>query len=116
MADYKVQVTNFDIYQGDTLSMVLRLTDTDTGEPIDYTGATARGMLRTNYNDASPAGTFTCVFTDAANGVLSVSMTDEQTAALSFTKAEYDIEVEDAGGSVRKVLRGKATLLREATK
>lgn len=112
----KVQETNINIYQGTTFRMVLRLSNPETGEAIDYTGSTARGMLRVSYADAAPAGTFTCAFTDAANGVLLVSMTDEQTAALNFNKAFYDIEVEDAGGNVRQVLRGVATLYKEATK
>lgn len=111
-----VQEYDFNIYQGSTLRMVLRLTDPENGEPLDYTGATARGKLRVAYTDASPAGEFTCAFTDAANGVLSVSMTDEATAALNFTKAFYDIEVETSGGEVRQVLRGTVTLKKEATK
>lgn len=111
-----VQVTNFNIYQGTTLLMVLRLTDPQTGEPVDYTGFTARGMMRVNYNDVTPAGVFTCEFTDPAAGVLELRMTDAETAALNFTKAFYDIEVEDSAGKVEQILRGQVTLFRNATK
>lgn len=112
----KVQETNFNMYQGDTFIMELRLTDPETGAPLDYTGATATGMLRVSFSDILEAGVFTCVFTDALNGVLRVSMTAEETAALDFAKAFYDIEVLDALGVRRKVLRGKVTLIKEATK
>lgn len=115
-AERKVQVTNFTLYQGETFRMVLRLTDPTTGEPVDYTGATARGQMRVNFSDESPAGVFTCAFTDAANGVLQISMTDAETSALNFNKADYDIEVVQAGGIVQRILMGKVTLSREATK
>lgn len=115
-AERKVQVTNFTLYQGETFRMVLRLTDPTSGEPVDYTGATVRGQMRVNYTDPTPAGVFTCAFTDPANGVILVSMTDAETSALNFNKAEYDIEVVDAGGNVQRVLMGKVTLSKEATK
>lgn len=112
----KVQEYNFNIYQGSTLNLVLRLSDIESGEPLDYTGFTARGMIRVRYTDPTPAGEFTCVFTDAANGVLSVSMSSVETGALDFKTAFYDIEIVAPGGSVRQVLRGKVTLFMEATK
>lgn len=112
----RVQEYNFNIYQGSTLNLVLRLSDQESGEPLDYTGFIARGMIRVKYNDAAPAGTFTCIFTDAEHGVLNVSMTSGETAALDFSKAYYDIEVVAPGGSVRQVLRGQVTLYKEATK
>lgn len=111
-----VQEYNFNIYQGSTLSLVLRLSDPETGQALDFTGFTARGMMRVKYDDAAPAGVFTCEFTDEATGVVSVSMTAAETAALNFSKAYYDIEVVAPGGSVRQVLRGQVTLLKEATK
>lgn len=116
MSERKVAVMNFTIYQGETFRMVLRLSDSESGEPADYTGFIARAMLRVNFNDVTPAGVFTCIFTDAANGVLELRMTDEETEALDFTKANYDVEVEDAGGDVTRVLMGKVTLSRNATK
>lgn len=108
------------IYQGSTFKRVIRLTDA-TPAAIDLTGSTARMHIRQAITDATPMielneANGRALITDAAAGEITLLITDEDTAALDFTKGVYDLEVEYSDGTVDRVLEGKVKLSKEVTR
>lgn len=106
---------NFELNQGETFEMTLQVLDTSR-RPIDLTGYLVRSQLRAAYTDADPIVSFTCSLFDAVNGKVRLNLTDEQTAALNFTKGVYDLEIESPTGFVNRVIQGVVTLSREVTR
>ena len=56
------------------------------------------------------------VVMDTVNNKIMLEVDASDTADLDFTSAVYDLEVESAGGVVRRLLKGKVTLDREVTR
>ena len=108
-----------ELRQGETCRATFRLVDATTGEPEDISGSTARLHIRERA-DASAAllalTTGSGLTIDGSAGTISVLITDEQTAALNFRRAVYDLELEAADGSVRTIAAGGARLAREVTR
>jgi len=85
--------------------------------PVDLTGATARMQIREQVG-----GTVLLELT-TENGGLAISgpgtitrtLSATQTAALTWTEAVYDLEVEYADGTVQRYLQGAVTVSREVT-
>lgn len=85
--------------------------------PVDLTGATARMQIR-----AQVGGAVLLELT-TANGGLAVTgpgtitrtLSAAQTAALTWSEAVYDLEVEYADGTVQRYLQGDVTVSREVT-
>jgi hypothetical protein len=94
------------------------------GDPVDLTGSTIRGQIRKTFLSEDVIVAFTCNITDYPDGEYSVTLTDEQTAAIVAglkitsrdSKYVYDIELEDSAGNVFKLYYGKVRLQPEATK
>ena len=107
---------DFTIYQGETLKVVVRCNDAETGEPMDLTGFTPRSQIRVNFEDLVPVATFTASWLDASVGAIYLYLSAEETAALDFNKAKYDVEIEDEAGDVTRVVMGTVALSKEATK
>lgn len=89
--------------------------------PIDFTGCTARMMLREDFDDAEPIHTMT-----TENGGITITdneielyISDEDTAAFPAEDREwyrYDLEIEDSLGEVQSPLYGKFKIRDEVTK
>lgn len=101
----------------------LTLTNPD-GSAVDLTGCTLRAQLRRKALDAGILIALTCTITDAVNGVATIGLTDEQTAALTAgedpgqpdSRAKWDLELEDAAGGVTPVFYGNVVIHREVTR
>lgn len=113
------------IEQGSTFTRTVTVTGPVPNlTPVDLTGYTARGQIRETAQSATIVVSFTCVVSDPTNGVITVSLTDEQTSAIPATGAKYsnyqtyyyDIEIESAGGIVTRLLNGKVSVSPEVTK
>lgn len=85
--------------------------------PVDLTGATARMQIR-----AQVGGAVLLELTTANGGLaltgpgtITRSLSAAQTAALTWTEAVYDLEVEYADGTVQRYLQGDVTVSREVT-
>jgi len=108
---------DIEIIQGDTFEWEIVVQDA-AGIPLSLTGYTLRGMGRKSYTDVLPAFTFVCA-ADADQtvnaGLMFVSLAHTTTAAIVKSTYKYDIELE-IGGKVKKIYRGSATVLPEATK
>ena len=90
------------------------------GSPVDMTGAVARMQVRETYSadstlldlDSGSKGGIAL-----SDGTIDVTATPTQTAGLTAPIiAKYDLEVEFAGGSVRRVIHGNARIRPEVTR
>lgn len=112
---------NLLVEQGATFRRVLALQDA-AGAAIDLTGFTARMQARAKVADPNPplldltSSPAAGLAVDGAAGTVTVVLTDEQTAALTWTAAVYDLEVESAGGEVTRVVQGTIKVSPEVTR
>lgn len=85
--------------------------------PVDLTGATARMQIRAQVGGAVLLELTTAngdlAFTGP--GTITRTLSAAQTAALTWTEAVYDLEVEYADGTVQRYLQGTVTVSREVT-
>jgi hypothetical protein len=115
------------IGQGETWRMVLRLSNPadaelgTPGAPIDLTGYTARMQIRATVGSpgilmqltSDLGGGITIV---GPTGTMSLLIGDMVTAALSWTWAVYDLEIESASGETTRLLRGEVEVQPEVTR
>lgn len=86
--------------------------------PVDLTGAVARMQIR-----AEPQGTVLIELTTANDGLtitgpgtIERQISAADTAAITWTKAVYDLEVEYADGTVHRYFEGPVTVSPEVTR
>ncbi|WP_049325957.1 hypothetical protein [Stutzerimonas stutzeri] len=85
--------------------------------PVDLTGATARMQIRAGVGGAVllELTTENDGLAITGPGTLTRTLSAAQTAALAWTEAVYDLEVEYADGTVQRYLQGAVTVSREVT-
>lgn len=105
--------------QGETWRPVLTLKDA-TGAVVDLTSYSARMQVRETIESPSPVITLTSsgggITIDGAAGTLALRLPAEVTAALPWTHAVYDLEIESPGGDVTRLLKGEVEVNREVTR
>jgi len=89
--------TNFFIDQGSTFSYTFNIVDSN-GDNIDTTGYTANAMLRRHYTSTNSVA-FTINISN--NGVLTLSLTANQTSNLVSNTYVYDCELTTDGNVSR---------------
>lgn len=100
------------VTKGDTCSVIV--TNTTNGvTPINISGRTYQAMVRENYNDPSPAATFTCTVTNAAAGEVTLSLTASQTN-IDAGNYFWDLQ-ENASGVITTIIAGAFVVLPDAT-
>jgi len=104
-----------DMEQGSTFLFDIYITDPETKAAMDLAGYTARAQGRSAYADVLPAFTFDTT-TPSAEGLVTISLTDEITAAIPKGNYVYDLELVTPLGHVFKVIKGKIRVTPEATK
>ena len=110
-------VHHFTSGQGETFSTVVTW-DID-GELVDLTGYSARMQLRKKYSSAEAA-----ISLDEASGLelggvagtIDVVIEAATSSAVPAIKYVYDLELESAGGVVKRLLEGTFTLTPEVSK
>ena len=93
-----------------------------TGSPaafVNTTGFAARMQLRTSYSAATASLELTTAngrisLTNA--GVITLSLSATETAALAARRNVYDLEMVSCGGQVTRVLEGVVTVSPEVTR
>jgi hypothetical protein len=93
------------IEQGASFSKTLTLKD-DNNVVINVSADTFRGQVRKHHSSTDIQATFTFTITDGPNGVVTWSLTDTQTSAMSSGKLLYDIEWVQSSGTVTRILEG----------
>ena len=111
-----------DINTGQTFSLRLTTKDYD-GTTINMNGYTARGQLKFRYGesglikDLAPAvySGESPGYDATGSGILDIDLTAAETAALPVVQGKYDVEIYNVGGTVYRVLEGKANIHPEIT-
>jgi nitrogen fixation protein FixH len=106
---------NLTIEQGNTWSASLTFTD-GTGTAINLTGYTFTAQIRPSYSSSTVTATFTCTVTDAIHGVVTLSLTSDQTAALPapFT-GQWDLWMSSPATALR-IMAGNVTVVPRVTR
>jgi hypothetical protein len=108
-------VANLTIDQGATFTSDITVKDIN-GEIFDLTGYTAVAKMAKGYSSTRTRTTMTTTFaTDRTTGVLTISLTNAQTAALDAERYVYDVEIISGTGTVTRVLEGIITVRPEVS-
>lgn len=113
------------IYQGASFVLPFTLTDTD-GDPVSLTGATIRGKVKNDVDDAAAIVSFTGTVTDGANGEGEITLTGAETAAIvlpasaakkrPLTRYLWDCEILYSDGFISRIMEGFCYISPEVTK
>ncbi len=87
----------------------------DDGTAKNLTNFTANSQLRKSYY-SSTATDFTMTVTNAANGVITMSLSAANTANLRAGRYVYDVELTDNQGIVTRIFEGIAVVLPNVTR
>jgi len=108
-------VANLSIDQGATFTSDITVKDMN-GNVFDLTGYTAVAKLAQGYSSTRTRTTMSTAFaTDRTTGVLTISLTANQTATLDAERYVYDVEITSSTGSVTRVLEGIITVRPEVS-
>ena len=108
--------------QGATFILELQKTEDDEITPIDLTGCVIRMQVRASPGDATVLAEFgtvlplTGIVLDGPNGTMTLTITDEISAAWTFANGVYDIEIAFPGGTVERLVQGKFLVDPEVTR
>lgn len=107
---------NYNLYvdQGSTYTVSINLTDSDNSAK-DLTNHSARSQMRRSYYSVSNTQ-FSANITDAANGVITLSLTDSQTSNLKAGRYVYDVELISPANVITRIIEGIVVISPEATK
>lgn len=104
---------NLVIDQGSTFSTDLNLTDVN-GDAIPLSGYSANSQIRKWYTSSSPAATFT-TSVNSDVGIITLSLTSEQTANLVAGRYVYDVEINN-GVTTSRITEGIVTVTPQVTR
>ena len=108
-------ILNQVIDQGSTFSKQITVYQTDGSTIQNLTGYTVTSQLRKNYTSTAYT-TINATNNDPTNGVIVMSLTAVQTAALKSGRYVYDLQITAADGTVTRVIEGVITFRPEVTK
>jgi hypothetical protein len=108
-------VANLSIDQGATFTSDITVKDIN-GNVFDLTGYTANAKMAKGYSSTRTRTVISTTFaTDRTTGVLTISLTANQTATLDAERYVYDVEITSSAGSVTRVLEGIITVRPEVS-
>lgn len=97
---------NITIDQGSNFLVDIDLTD-NANAALDLTGHTVGGTIKKTYTSSNSVS-FTAIINDAINGVITLSLSNEQTSAMKSGRYVYDVEIYDPIiNTVTRVLEGQ---------
>jgi len=103
---------NLVIDQGSTFSTDLTLND-ENGDPLNLAGYSANSQMRKWYTSSNAIATFTTNV--AIDGIISLSLTANQTGAITAGRYVYDVEIND-GSATSRVVEGIITVTPQVTR
>jgi len=101
-----VFVSNITIEQGYDFDTSFQLEDTRTNSPLILTGAATTCMMRKSFA-SSTSVSFASTITDDVNGIISISLTSDQTETLKPGRYVYDVKL-TSNGKEFKAVEGSA--------
>jgi transcriptional regulator of nitric oxide reductase len=105
---------NISIYRGDTYVHEIRIRDS-ANAVINISGRTYSAQIKRSSSSSNTVVSFTSTITDAANGVLQISLTTNQTANLRSGIYKYDLQ-EINGSNVLTLMTGNVTVAGDITR
>jgi len=99
-------IANIFIDQGADFSITVDVSDAN-GNQLNLTGYSAAAQMRKTYESSSISATFTTSIA-AADGQVTLSLTDTVTTALSPGRYVYDLVVTDGSSISTRVVEGQA--------
>lgn len=93
-------------WKGQTWHRNLRFRYKSTGDPLDMTGWTAKVHIRPDQNSETLSAEMIVVIT-AGSGMISLTLTPDQTADLLPGTYWYDLQTIDGAGIVKYWLQGQ---------
>ena len=102
-------IANLTIDQGSNFTYDLEVTNAD-GTAFDLTGFTMVGKMAQGYATTYPRVLFTCTCTSdmALQGVVTISLTADQTKALKAGRWVFDVVATHTDSPVTRLLQGTA--------
>ena len=117
MAAFKVPLK---IDQGATFRKSATWKTGTPATPVDLTNCTARMHVRAKITDTVPLLTLTTansgITLGGVAGTVEIYLSDEQTTAITWTSAVYDLEIEFGTGDVRRLMAGSVSVSPEVTR
>tara|TARA_B100001079_G_scaffold112534_1_gene96799 strand:+ start:180 stop:518 length:339 start_codon:yes stop_codon:yes gene_type:complete len=102
-------LSNLSVDQGSDFSAEVVVEDS-TGNVANLTGFTGAGQIRKTYS-SSTATNFVVVVTNAAGGLLTLSLANAVTNAMKSGRYVYDVEItETSSGEKTRVVEGQLTI------
>lgn len=110
---------DLEIEQGATFYKSIKWYESDKTTPVDLSGFSARMHIRSDVdsavvlvNLASPGN----ITLGGAAGTIVIEISATVTATYTFTEGVYDLELEDAGGFVTRLVYGGVEVTPEVTR
>jgi hypothetical protein len=108
-------VANLSIDQGATFTSDVTIKGIG-GNVFDLTGYTARAKMAKGYSSTRTRTSITATISNnPSSGVITLSLTSEQTAALDAERYVYDLEIVSPTNVVTRTLEGIITVRPEVT-
>lgn len=104
---------NIVIDQGSTYTTDLNLTD-ENSDALNLTGYSANSQIRKHFTSSNSVTFSTSI--NAIAGVITLSLTANQTSNLISGRYVYDIELTDASNSVSRIVEGIVTVTPQVTR
>lgn len=106
--------------QGATLDRTIQYLADDNLTPIDLTGYTARMQIRGSVNNPDTILVLTTensrIIITPLTGTIQLLVDAVTMATVSLVEGVYDLELIDAGGTVERLIEGKASIKKEVTR
>ena len=109
-------ILNQVIDQGTTFSKQITVYENDGTTIQNLTGYTATSQLRKNYTSTAYTTILATIQTPATNGIIVMSLTAVQTAALKAGRYVYDLQITHSDETVKRIIEGVITIRPEVTK
>jgi hypothetical protein len=100
---------------GTDYNEIITIQDDGTGNLINLTGYSISSQMRRSYYSVNATANFSCTIVDAANGNVSISLSNSITANINPGRYVYDVKAVTPANSVVRLIEGTATVTPRVT-
>ena len=102
-------ISNLYIDQGTDFNVTVDVTNID-GSVLNLSNYTAVSQIRKTYGSSTVSATFASTSIAAAQGQVTLTLTDTQTAGLTAGRYVYDLNITSSAGQTTRVVEGQVVL------
>ena len=107
---------NLTLRMGDTETVTVTIQD-ENGSAVNISGRTYAAQVRANAEDTTILATFTCTIVNAAQGILTATLSSTATRALTPGLGVWDLqETNPTGPVITTLLAGQVTIIQDVTR